>query len=164
MASATDISIVWVSGFRSGARFGAGPTQTGCSAPSNPAVPATTGSETFTTTAVVGSNVGSYAVNGSGLAANHGNYVFAQAAGNATALTINPATLTVTANAAGRIYGAADPAFSGSVTGFVAGDTLGSATAGSEVVTTTAVANGNVGSYAVTGTGLTVNNGNYVFA
>jgi hypothetical protein len=35
------------------------------------------------------SNVGSYAVTGSGLSANHGNYLFAQAPANAAALTID---------------------------------------------------------------------------
>jgi hypothetical protein len=40
---------------------------------------------------VQASNVGSYAINGSGLTANNGNYSFVQTAGNATALTITPA-------------------------------------------------------------------------
>jgi hypothetical protein len=125
---------------------------------------ATTGSETFSTTATNASNVGSYGITGSGLTANHGNYVFAQAAGNATALTINPATLTVSANAASRTYGAANPALSGSVTGFVLTDTLANATTGSETFSTTATNTSNVGSYGITGSGLTANNGNYVFA
>jgi MBG domain (YGX type) len=47
----------------------------------------------FTSTATSLSNVGSYAINGSGLTANNGNYVFVQAAGNATALTITPAPI-----------------------------------------------------------------------
>ena len=34
-------------------------------------------------------------------------------------LTVNPALLTYTANAANRIYGSANPALTGSVTGFV---------------------------------------------
>ena len=55
---------------------------------------ATTGTLSFTTTATATSNVGTYAINGSGLTADNGNYVFVQAAGNATALTVNPATLT----------------------------------------------------------------------
>jgi filamentous hemagglutinin family protein len=124
---------------------------------------ATTGSEVFGTTALVGSNVGSYAITGSGLSANNGNYVFVQAPGNATALTIAPATLTVTANTASRLYGAVEPAFSGTVGGFVAGDTLASATTGTRAYATNAVLNSNVGSYAVTGSGLVANNGNYVF-
>jgi len=37
---------------------------------------ATTGTLTFTTPATVTSNVGQYAINGSGLVANNGNYTF----------------------------------------------------------------------------------------
>jgi hypothetical protein len=51
---------------------------------------ATTGTLTFTTPATSSSGVGSYAINGSGLTANNGNYTFAQAAGNAAALSILP--------------------------------------------------------------------------
>ena len=47
---------------------------------------ATTGSLAFTTDATAASPVGSYAINGSGLSAQ--NYVFVQAPGNATALTV----------------------------------------------------------------------------
>jgi hypothetical protein len=49
---------------------------------------ATTGVLTFTTPANAASPPGLYPVDGSGLSANSGNYVFAQAPGNATALTI----------------------------------------------------------------------------
>jgi glucuronoarabinoxylan endo-1,4-beta-xylanase len=55
---------------------------------------ATTGTLAFTTPANATSSIGSYAVNGSGLTAS--NYSFSQAAGNATALTITAAGLTVT--------------------------------------------------------------------
>jgi hypothetical protein len=55
----------------------------------------TTGAATFSTTATSASNVGHYAIDGSGLAANNGNYIFTQAAANATALNITPAPLTV---------------------------------------------------------------------
>ena len=50
---------------------------------------ATAGTPQFTTTATPSSPPGSYAIDGSGLTADHGNYVFVQAAGNATALTLN---------------------------------------------------------------------------
>ena len=49
---------------------------------------ATTGALAFTSPADGSSPAGSYAINGSGLNAIGGNYVFAQAAGNATALTV----------------------------------------------------------------------------
>lgn len=57
---------------------------------------ATTGTLLFTTTATSSSGVSSYPINGSGLAANNGNYQFAQAAANAMALTVIAANLTVT--------------------------------------------------------------------
>src|SRR6185437_5711604 len=91
---------------------------------------ATSGTLAFNSAATAASNVGSYAINGNGLTANNGNYTFQQAGGNATALTIDPATLTYTANATSRTYGAANPALTGSVTGFVNSDTQASATTG----------------------------------
>jgi hypothetical protein len=124
---------------------------------------ATTGTLSFTSPATSSSNAGSYAINGSGLTANNGNYTFVQAAGNATALTVTAATLTYTANAASRAYGAANPAFSGTVTGFVGSDTQGNATTGTLTFTSPATSSSNVGSYAINGSGLTANNGNYTF-
>ncbi|MBL9096913.1 MAG: filamentous hemagglutinin N-terminal domain-containing protein [Alphaproteobacteria bacterium] len=124
---------------------------------------ATTGAMTFTTAATVTSNVGSYAIDGGGLTALNGNYVFAQDASNATALTINPATLTYIADPAARLYGAANPTFTGNVTGFQNGETIATATSGALAFTSPATATSNVGSYAINGSGLTANNGNYVF-
>ncbi|MFC4526322.1 filamentous hemagglutinin N-terminal domain-containing protein [Dyella halodurans] len=49
---------------------------------------ATTGALTFTTPATAQSPAGAYAMTGNGLAANDGNYVFAQAAGNALAFYV----------------------------------------------------------------------------
>jgi hypothetical protein len=125
---------------------------------------ATTGTAAFTSSATAASNTGAYAINGAGLTANNGNYTFAQAAGNSTALTINPAVLTYNATPVSRTYGASNPTFSGTVTGFVNSDTLGSATTGSAGFTSSATSASNAGSYAVTGAGLTANNGNYTFA
>ncbi|SEG72792.1 MBG domain-containing protein, partial [Bosea lathyri] len=72
------------------------------------------------------SNVGSYAINGLGLTLNNGNYVFAQATGNATALSVTARPLTVTADALSRIYGNANPSLTYTVggNGLVNGDTL----------------------------------------
>jgi filamentous hemagglutinin family protein len=208
---------------------------------------ATTGSLVFSTAATSASHVGSYAVNGSGLTANSGNYVLAQAPSNTSALTVTPAalnvtaanasktydglaysggngvsysgfvngetasvlsgslgysgsaqgavnagshaitpqglsssdytvafnsgtltvapaTLTLTANAASRTYGAANPALSGNATGFVGSDTLANATTGTLGFATTATSTSGIGSYAVAGSGLSANHGNYVFA
>ena len=69
-----------------------------------------------------------------------------------TSFQVTPAPLTVAANKASRSYGAANPAFSGTVTGTVGSDSL------NESFTTTATATSNVGSYpivpAVTGSNL----------
>jgi hypothetical protein len=73
-------------------------------------------------------------------------------------------TLTYTANPAGRSFGAANPAFTGTVTGFIGSDTQANATTGTLAFTSTATAASNVGSYAITGSGLTANNGKYTFA
>jgi autotransporter-associated beta strand protein len=68
---------------------------------------ATTGTLLFSTTATGTSTVGTYAINGSGLTANNGNYTFTQATGNANALTINQKALTITSDAQSTTYGTA---------------------------------------------------------
>ena len=121
---------------------------------------ATTGTLTFASATTASSPVGSYAITGSGLAA--GNYTFAQDPGNGTALTITPATLTYVATPASQAYGSANTSFSGTVTGFVAGDSQSSATTGTLVFASATTASSPVGSYAITGSGLAA--GNYTFA
>lgn len=79
-------------------------------------------------------NAGRYAVLPQGVSS--GNYDIRFVAGD---LVVNPATLTLTAAAATRTAGAANPAYTGSVSGFVGGDTLGSATTGSLVFTADAL-------------------------
>ncbi|WP_244472830.1 MBG domain-containing protein, partial [Methylobacterium sp. Leaf104] len=76
---------------------------------------------------------------------------------------IAPATLTFTATPAARSYGAVNPVLTGTVSGFVPGENVGSATAGTLAFTTPASASSNVGRYAVSGGGLSANDGNYVF-
>ncbi len=84
---------------------------------------ATTGTASFSTTATATSHVGQYAIAGSGLTANNGNYVFVQNAANTTALTINPATLTITANAGqNKVYGDIDPTLGYGVSGWKLSD------------------------------------------
>jgi len=119
----------------------------------------TSGNLVFASAANAASGVGLYAINGSGLSA--ANYVFVQAAANNTALTITPATLVYLANAATRAAGDANPAFGGSVSGFVNGETLASATSGLLVFTTNAGLTSVPGSYAINGSGLSA--ANYVF-
>jgi len=94
----------------------------------------------------------------SGLALSNANYTLTGAAG---AVTVTPATLTYTADAARRRYGAANPALSGTVTGLLGPDTLPGATTGRAFFATAAGTGSNVGVYAVTGAGLAA--GNYVF-
>jgi hypothetical protein len=79
-----------------------------------------------------------------------------------TTANITAATLTYTANSATRAYGAANPSLSGTVTGFVSGDTQLNSTSGTLSFTTPAVANSLVGTYAITGSGLSATN--YTFS
>ena len=90
-----------------------------------------------------------------------GNYTFNTTA-SATA-NIAARTLTYTPNPATMAYGSAVPVLSGSVNGFVGSDTQGNATTGTLTFTTTATSSSPVGSYDITGGGLTANNGNYTF-
>jgi hypothetical protein len=117
----------------------------------------------FSSTATASSDVGSYAVNGSGLIVIGSNYTLAQAPTNATALTVNPAILTYIADPVNRTYGNTNPTFGGTVTGFVNGESQTSATTGALSFTSPATATSDVGSYAVDGSGLSANAGNYTF-
>ena len=114
-----------------------------------------------TTPATTGSDVGSYALDGSGLAFSNGsagNYAVTYEPG---ALNVTPATLTYTADPAARIYGDSNPALTGTVGGFRNSDTLDSATTGSMLFGTTATTTNDVGNYAINGSGLSATN--YVF-
>jgi len=71
---------------------------------------------TCSTTATSSSPVGSYASTCSGAADS--NYTISYAPGS---VTVNPATLTVTTNAASKLYGQPNPAFSVTYNGFVNG-------------------------------------------
>jgi outer membrane protein OmpA-like peptidoglycan-associated protein len=95
---------------------------------------------------------------GTGLASN---YTLTSSSA-ATTANITPAMLTYTANPANRSYGRFNPAFSGTLTGFVNGEDQNSATTGTLAFTSTATASNNVGSYTINGSGL--NASNYVFA
>ena len=111
---------------------------------------------TYNGSATVPTNAGSYTVIGT---INDANYQ-----GSATdTLVINAATLTYTANAVSMTYGSAVPGLSGSVSGFIGTDNQGNATTGTLTFTSVATSSSGVGSYAINGTGLTANNGNYTF-
>ena len=94
-----------------------------------------------------------------GNSGNNYNYSFVTSANG----TINAATLTYTANPTNMAYGSVVPALSGSVSGFVGGDTQANATTGTLTFTTAATSSSGAGSYAINGSGLTANNGNYTF-
>jgi filamentous hemagglutinin family protein len=120
-----------------------------------------TGAGGATTSATSASSVGTYALVADAGTYAATNYVFT---GRMNArLAVTPATLTVAATAASREYGAADPAFAATVTGFKNGETLASATSGAFVFATAATATSGVGQYRVDVSGLTAASGNYVF-
>ncbi len=72
--------------------------------------------------------------------------------------------LTVAANNASRPYGAANPAFSYTMSGFVNGDTQATATTGAPTLTTTAIATSASGTYPITITAGTLAAANYTFS
>lgn len=118
-----------------------------------------TGSATWTTPATAASNVGQYAINGSGYTSN-GNYTFAQAVGNATALTVGKATLVVTADNDDVTYDGQSFSGGAGVTyaGFVNGQDA-SVLGGTLVYGGTSQGARNAGTYTITPAGLT--SGNY---
>ena len=75
--------------------------------------------------------------------------------GNADHLAGYAQTLTVTANNATRVYGAANPTFTGTITGAQNGDTF------TESFSTTATTTSNVGSYPIVPAASGTNLGNY---
>src|SRR5262249_6084021 len=92
-----------------------------------------------------------------GAVSANANYTISYVSGT---LTVTRAALTVTANSATRAYGAANPAFTVSYTGFVNGDTVASVTA-PPTVTTTATSSSGVGTYPITAAGAA--SANYAF-
>jgi filamentous hemagglutinin family protein len=107
-----------------------------------------------TTSATVASGVGAYAIS-PGASLNSSNYTLVQANGT---LTVDPAPLTVAANNASKVYGAALPTLSATVTGLVNGDTQAGTVTLSP--TTAATLGANVGTYDIA-PGATLNSGNY---
>ena len=98
-------------------------------------VPATVGSYPIVPSAATGTGLGNYTI----------TYV------NGT-LTVNPATLTITANSQNKVYGQANPTLTVSYAGFVNGDTSSSLTT-QPTVTTTATTTSPAGSYPITASG-----------
>ena len=120
-----------------------------------------TGSPSLTTTATSSSPVGTYAITAAQGTLSAQNYTFAFVNGT---LTINPAMLVVTANNATRQYGQQNPAFTYTMTGFLNGDTQGTATSGQPSLTTSATTTSPLGNYAIVASQGTLTAQNYTFA
>jgi hypothetical protein len=103
-------------------------------------------------------------VNAAGLrlvGSDAGNYqLLANLSGTAD---ITPALLTYVSALPSRDSGSSNPVFTGTVTGFVNGETIGNATTGTLVFSSPATADSAPGKYPVNGSGLVAINGNYVF-
>ena len=103
-------------------------------------------------------NVGTYTIVPSGAAS--GTHAIEYVNGT---LRIDPAVLTYVANPASRLYGDANPTFSGSVSGFANGESLASATSGAMTFSSLASAGVGAGTAEILGSGLVAHHGNYVF-
>jgi hypothetical protein len=99
------------------------------------------------TTAIIGSGVGTYPITASGAASP--NYRISYTAGT---LTVTQATLTIAANNATKVYGAFNPTLGVTYTGFVNGDTNASLTT-RPWVGTTAIIGSAAGTYPITASG-----------
>jgi hypothetical protein len=82
---------------------------------------------------------------------------------NSGTLVITPATLSYIANPVSIYQWTPMPQFTGTVTGFVAGDTLASATTGALTFSPGSASSNIAGIFASTGSGLQANSGDYVF-
>ncbi|MGF7040599.1 cadherin-like beta sandwich domain-containing protein [Mucilaginibacter lappiensis] len=120
------------------------------------AATALTGAPVYNTTASATSSVGSYPITLSGVTA--ANYNITAAAANNTALTITKNTLSYVATPASRAFNTANPSVTGTVTGFLNGDTQASATTGTLSFSTAATLSTPVGTYAINGSGLSSDN------
>ena len=121
-----------------------------------------TGAPSLTSNDGTASPVGTYTITAAlgSLAAQNYNFTFL----NST-LSVTPATLTVTANPASRTYGALDPAYSDTITGFVLSQTLGdSGVTGAPSLTSNDTAGSPVGSYTITAALGTLATANYTFS
>ncbi|MBI1324764.1 DUF4214 domain-containing protein [bacterium] len=110
------------------------------------------GSLQFVTTATAGSSVGTYPVAVSGLSSTDYEIKFVDGV-----VRVTPATLTVSANDATKLFGVPVPSLSAVYSGFVNGDTAASLTTPARL-NTLATASSPVGSYAITPSGATASN------
>jgi streptogramin lyase len=92
-----------------------------------------------------------------------GNTNYTAAAPVGVTFAVGQASLTITANSASKIYGAANPGFTPSYSGFANGDTAAVLT-GSPSLTTTATAASVAGTYPITAAAGTLSAANYSFS
>ena len=105
---------------------------------------------------------GNYAITAGPGTLSAANYDFTYTAGT---LTISPASLTVRANAEVRVYGATNPVFTASYSGFVNSETLEtSGVLGSPLLECQAGISSPVGSYTISCTNGTLASSNYSFS
>ena len=120
------------------------------------------GAAAVTTATTTTSNVGGYTITAAAGTLSATNYDFSFTAGT---LTVSKAALTVTAEAKSRTYGAANPALTATLTGFLNGEALGtSGVTGTASVTTTATGTTGVGSATLTAAVGNLVSANYAFA
>jgi MBG domain (YGX type) len=103
---------------------------------------------TIRTTANSSSPPGTYSITASG--AKDANYTFSYISGT---MTVQQATLTVTANSASMIYGGAVPVLTVSYSGFINGDNASGLT-NLPTITTTATSSSPAGAYPITASGV----------
>jgi hypothetical protein len=118
------------------------------------------GSASLTTSATSSSGVGSYLITAAQGTLSAANYTFAFVGGT---LTVSPALLTITANDTSKVYGQANPALTGTISGFVNGDAT-SVVSGSASLTTSATTSSGVGRYPILLAQGTLRAANYTFA
>jgi hypothetical protein len=120
-----------------------------------------TGAPTLSTSATTNSSAGAYTITNTIGTLSSGNYSFAMANGT---LTVTQAVLTITANSQTRVYGAANPTFTVSYSGFTNNQTLASSgVTGSPTLTTSATTSSAVGAYTITNQTGSLSSANYSF-
>lgn len=117
------------------------------------------GSPSFSTTATPTSPIGNYPITITQGSLSATNYTFTFANGT---LTVQRATLTVTATSASRAYGSANPTFTYTIEGFVNGEDA-SVVSGSPSISTTATTTSPTGNYTITITQGSLSAANYTF-
>jgi|GEM_PF-1864945 len=136
-------------------------TYTGFVNGENMATSGITGTPAITTSANISSPAGSYDINASSGSLSSGNYDFVYSKGT---LTIGKATVTVTADNKSKVYGAVNPVFTASYSGFANGETFASSgITGAPQLATSADALSAVGSYDITASIGTLSAVNYDF-